>query len=534
MSPGKQKKSRAVLRVVSLVLILITATAPTTNTPAHPSQARKNLAPVHWPKLDGLEPEVRDQLLEVENTLTEAINHSAIRDSELATTFGESGKIYHAYSFFLPARDCYLNAAVLVPKDFRWPYLLAKIDQQEGRSTDAIKRFQHAGTLEADYVAIDVNVGNIYLELNIPDQAEASFKRALAREPKNAAALNGLGQVKLSQRQYAEAASYFEKALQQVPAANRIHYSLALAYRGLGDLAKAETHLAQRGTVGIRVVDPLFDQLSGLIEGERVHLARGRIALEARRFQDAAAEFRKAIAAKPESASAHFNLGTVLMQTNDHAGAAAEFETVLRLEPDYANAHYNLAIVLATQGKHDQAIGHLQSHLARSPDDVAARFFSAQELLKANRRDEALSEFAQVSRADPENEAALLEEVKLLEQKKRYREAVDRLAKSHKAYPQRGQTAAMLAYFLAASPQYDLRDGRRGLELAQRVFQASGLPQHGALVAMALAELGRCTEAADWQRKMIALAEQNHQTELVSRLKSDLELYEVAQSCRPR
>ena len=64
-----------------------------------------------------------------------------------------------------------------------------------------------------------------------------------------------------------------------------------------------------------------------------------------------------------------------------------------------------------------------------------------------------------------------------------------------------------LAYLLAASPQYDLRDGARALELAQMIYQATGSLEHGALVAMALAELGRCTEASEWQRRMIAAAE---------------------------
>ena len=134
---------------------------------------------------------------------------------------------------------------------------------------DAIRRFQEASVLNPDYVAVALNLGNIYLETNVSAKAEASFKKALAREPGNAAALYGLGQLALSQRNYAEAVNFFEKALQQAPGANRIHYSLALAYRGAGDLAEAEAHLAKRGPVGIRVADPLFDQLPDLIEGER-------------------------------------------------------------------------------------------------------------------------------------------------------------------------------------------------------------------------------------------------------------------------
>ena len=518
-------------------LMLLVAATLATNVLALSStqsiQSRKDLVPVHWPDITKLEPEVRDHLVGVEKSLTAAINKPETTEAELAESYGEAGKIYHAYSLSLPARECYLNAGRLAPKDFRWPYLLAKIDQQDGRADDAIRRFQEASALNPEYVAIEVNLGNIYLETNLSAKAETSFNQALAREPENAAALYGLGQLALSQRNYERAVSYLEKALQQAPAANRIHYSLAIAYRGAGDLAKAEAHLAQRGTVGVRVSDPLFDPLPHLIAGERIHLVRGRTALEAKRFADAAAEFRKAIDAKPESVAGHLNLGTTLVQMNDLNAAVTEFKTVLRLDPDNANAHFNLAIVRATQNEDRTAIEELQALLKTNPHDMDARFFLARELLKLERRDEALAEFLRVAQADMDNEEAVLQAATLLSHAKQYANALNLLEKGHARNPQKSNTTATLAYLLATSPQNDLRAGARALPLAQEVFQTTGLPHHGAIVALALAELGRCAEAADWQRKMIALAEQKQQSDLAAKLKSDLKNYETKGSCRP-
>ena len=535
MSLGEHHEGQVTL-LLMLGLILL-ASVPLTDAGARQHfqrpQSRKDLAPIHWPDLTRLEPEVRDQLLSTEKKLTAAVSNASTTDSALAESYGESGTIYHAYSLTLPARECYLNARALAPQDFRWPYLLAKIAQLEGRVDDAIRRFEEAQALNAQYVAIEMNLGNIYLEQNLAEKAEASFKKALVLTPTDAAALYGLGQLALSQRRYAEAVSYLEKASQQVPAANRIHYSLAIAYRDLGNLAQAESHLAQRGTVGVRVTDPLFDQLPELVRGERIHLIRGRMALDAKRFQDAAVEFRKATAARPDSIAAHLNLGTTLVQMNDLDGAIAELKTVLPLDPENANAHFNLAIVLEKQSKHTEAIDELQTLLRITPNDSAARFFLAKELLKVERREQALTEFLRVAQADPDNEEALLQSVKLLLNGRQYGAALGLVEKSHAQYPQKQESAATLAYLWAASPQYDLRAGARALELAQKVYQATGLPQHGAIVALALAELGRCAEAADWQRKMIVRAEQRQQIELASRLKGDLEIYGTAGSCRP-
>jgi tetratricopeptide (TPR) repeat protein len=209
-------------------------------------------------------------------------------------------------------------------------------------------------------------------------------------------------------------------------------------------------------------------------------------------------------------------------------GAVKEFEEALRIEPGKANAHYNLAVLLARQNKHEQAITHLRSALDVEPGDQSARFLLAQELNKSGRADEALAEYARV---EPGNEAALLEQVRLLYRKGQLKQALDRLEKGHEQYPQRGRTVVMLAYLLAASPQLELRNGVRALELAERVYSATRAAQHGALVALALAELGHCSEASEWQRRMIAAAEAN--SDLLVKLKAGLKSYENVQSCRP-
>jgi tetratricopeptide (TPR) repeat protein len=494
---------------------------------------RVTLVPVHLPDLDKLESDVREQLKSLQESLATAIKDPGSTEAKLSEAYGAMGEMYQAYSLSGPARECYVNASRLASKDFRWVYLLAKLDQQDGRVDEAIRRYRIAALLRPEYVAVPVNLGNIYLELNHLEDAQTSFVTALKIEKNNPAAYYGLGQVALSRRSYAEAIDYLEKALTQAPEANRIHYSLAMAYRGVSDAEKAKAHLAQQGLVGVRAKDPLVDSLQDLIHGERVHLIRGRQALEAKRYGEAAGEFRKAIAAKPDSITAHVNLGAALTQTGDLKGAAEQFEKALRIDPENTNAHYNLAVLLANENKHEEAIAHLQSVSSISPNDLSARFLLAQQLLKSKRLEEALAQFTRVVQADPNNEEALLERVKLLQWKRRYKEVLDGLEKGHSQYPQKGQTAVMLAYFLAASPQYDLRDGARALRLAHLVYGASGSLEHGVLVGLALAELARCSEAAEWQRKLIAAAQEQHKDDLITTLKANLHRYEKAQSCRP-
>lgn len=373
-------------------------------TPAVYSQSsRKDLVAVRSPDLTNLEESVRKQITELQNSLAAIAKNPATSETALSEAYGKLGQIYHAYSLISSAYDCYLNASILAPKDFRWTYLVAKLDTREGRFEDAIRRYRIARALRPDYVAVPVNLGNIFLELNRLEEARASFNDALEIDKNNPAAHYGLGQVALSSRSYAEAIRHFDATLAQAPSANRVHYSLAMAYRGLGDAEKVKAHLAQQGSVGVRVSDPLVDGLQDLIEGERVHLARGKLAFEARRFAEAAVEFRKAVAASPNNVAARINLGATLSQLGDVQGATEQFEEAIRIEPRSVNAHYNLAILLAEQNQHEKAIAHLQSALAVEPNDTSVQFLLGSELVKAGRCREAAKLRANVEQCRPKD-----------------------------------------------------------------------------------------------------------------------------------
>jgi tetratricopeptide (TPR) repeat protein len=495
---------------------------------------RKGLVTVDFPDLSQLEQNVREQIAASQNSLVAATKDSSTSEAILSEAYGNLAQLYHAYSLTSPARECYMNASHLSQKDFRWIYLLGKLDQQAGIVDEAIDFFRVARALNPTYLPLLVNLGNILLESNRLEEAREIFTEALKLDENDPATHYGLGQVAMSQRNYSDAAAHFEKTLAQLPAANRVHYSLAMAYRGLGDSNRVTIHLAQQGSVGVKVSDPLVDGLQSLIEGERVHLSRGKVAFEAQRYQEASIEFRKAVAAKPDSVPARVNLGAALTKTGDPKGAVEQFEEAVRLDPTATNAHYNLAILFSGQNDHEDAISHLRAVLRLDANDQGARFLLGQELRKVNRLDEALAEFQNVVHADPNNETAVLENVKLLHFKGQYKQALEVLEKSEAQFPQKGRTAVMLSYLLATSPATELRDGTRAFDLAQRVYKATGALQHVALVALALSELGRCDEAAEWQRRMIATGEQqNVSSDLLAGLTARLKLNENKQTCRP-
>ena len=473
-----------------------------------------------------LEPAVAEHIQSLEASTAALVREKASAD-RVAAAYGLLGQAYHAYSLAPSAEASYLEAHRLAPNDFRWPYLLGYLFQQQNKADDALAYYAVAKTLRAEYAPLSVNVGNLQLRQNRIDEAQAAFEVALAIDPSIAAARYGLGQVALSRRDYAGAVEHFSSVLTKVPDANRVHYALALAFRGLGQIEQAQAHLALQGAVGVRASDPIVDGLADLVRGARLSVLNGRLAFEAGRYAEAAEAFRKAVAAEPDSIPARVNLGSALGRLKEVDGALGQFREALELDPSNRAALYNLAVLYGSQGRHARAVLHLTRLLELAPDDDEVRLVLGQELSLAGRPVDALAALAKVAGDDPGNEAAVLAQATVLSSLGRHREALEVIERSHTLFPTKGLTAARLAYWLAASPQQDLRDPARALELSRQVYRATGAVGHGAVIAMALAGLGRCEEAVQWQREMIEKAEQSDPG-LVVTLTADLQRYQAS------
>ena len=492
--------------------------------------ARPGLVSVPLPPLDALELPVAEQLREVQRSLEKLLVGTSRERADLAEVFGSAGRVYHAYEFFDAAEASYLNASRLAPGEVRWLHLLGFLYQQTGRPREAADKYVAA--LEArpdDRVAI-VHLGEVYLQLNRLQDAREEFQKVVSTFP--AAASNGLGEVALREGRFEEAIVHFRAALARIPEGGSIHYSLAMAYRGLGRLDEARSHLQRQGPGGVRAVDLIVDELQRLVRGERALVIQGRRAFEAGQFQSAADAFRNAVNAAPASVTPRVNLGLALAQLGNAEGAAEQFEAAFRLDSDNHVAHVGLGMLLARLGRDREAVDHLRTAFRQAPGDAPVSGELIRVLLRLGRKDEAIEILTEARSFLPDDEGALLNLSILLAEGERYREAVALLEDGHRRFPDRASTTTTLARLLASSPDLSLRDGRRALDLAMSVYAASPAPVHGETVALALAELGRCDEALEWMRRAVAEAERVADRTETARLRGEIPKYEGA-SCRP-
>jgi hypothetical protein len=107
-----------------------------------------------------------------------------------------------------------------------------------------------------------------------------------------------------------------------------------------------------------------------------------------------------------------------------------------------------------------------------------------------------------------------------LADERHFTDAVALMADAVRRFPDRDATATTLARLLAASPDRSVRNGARALEIAMMVHARTPAPAHAETVALALMELGRCQDAAEWMRLAIAHAERERDAEEAARLRT--------------
>ncbi len=489
-------------------------------------------APVVLPDLSSVAPSVRDQIEGTYSTLLKRTQRPESSAGELALAYGEMGKLLLAAEFGQAAEACFVNAQMMAPTDARWPYYLGHAYKAQGDTAKSATSFERALQLGPDDVATLIWLGEAHLTEDRLDSAGSMFAKALALRPAEGAAMVGLGRVALAKRNYADAARHLEGALVRGQTADALHYSLALAYRGLGEVAKAEAHMAQRGKGQMVVPDPLMEDVRRMLQSTSSYEARGIQALEEGNLQLAADSFRQGIAIAPDDASLHHRLGTALYLAGDAQAGRSEFETALRLAPDLARAHYSLGVLFASSGQSRQAIERLEAAVRQEPTYVEARLLLGDILRHTGRPREALEHYGEVVDIDPRVTAALLGRALALADLRDYTQAAERLVSATHAHPGDPELIQALARLRAAAPVKNVRDGAQAVALMTDLVarEPNPGPEICEAMAMAYAEAGDYQQATLWQRRAIAAVERD--ALMQGAMNENLVLFARGEPCR--
>ena len=210
--------------------------------------------------------------------------------------------------------------------------------------------------------------------------------------------------------------------------------------------------------------------------------------------------WRDTVEKRPANPRARLNYGIDLYEAGRLPEAERELREAVRLKDTSAAAHANLGPVLCALGKADEGIWHLERALALDPEYTTAHGNLGEAYASKGNRVLAAQQFARAVEVSPDNPFLL----------------------------------NRLAWLLATSPEDEVRNGRRAVELAQRAVTLTSRQDLMSLetLSAAYAEAERFDDAVTTGREALALAEQRGNGGLAAQLASRILLFEGRQKFR--
>jgi tetratricopeptide (TPR) repeat protein len=165
------------------------------------------------------------------------------------------------------------------------------------------------------------------------------------------------------------------------------------------------------------------------------HNARGIELADRGWLDEAASEFRKAIALDAHSAHAHDNLATIYAEKGQLTEALAEFMEALRIEPESPTTHHYLASFIAAHGQ-DLAIGEYRKAIDIEFEFPDAHLNLALSLADRGQLEESVLELEVAHAQAPDDEMIQHELASCLIDLERFPEAIGHLKKIVVVHPE--------------------------------------------------------------------------------------------------
>ena len=252
-------------------------------------------------------------------------------------------------------------------------------------------------------------------------EAEASYRKILARDPQCVDALHLLGVIAHQVGQHELAVELIGRAAALAPDTPAIHSNLGEAYRHLHRLDAAVANFHRALTLQPDFPDALNNLGNALIAQHKpdeaeacfrralalqpdlcsAHYNLGLILRARGQLNEAVASLRQTLVLNPNLAEAHNNLGSLFGDLGRFDEALACFHQALVLKPDFSQAHSNVGDLLRLRGQIDEAVAAYRQALAFNPDLASAHYHLGLIAIARGRSDEALASFRQALALQP-------------------------------------------------------------------------------------------------------------------------------------
>lgn len=243
---------------------------------------------------------------------------------------------------------------VALPNDAQECNTLGNQWLQANRVADAVRAYDRAIALRADYVDPHFNRGNAMLRLQRHAEALACFDKAIALSPQLALAHYNRGTVLESLGRKSEAMDSYRAVLALEPQHTQAQFNLGNLYLGLKQFDAA-----------VACMDRVIAHAPQVAQA---HVARGSALLKTNCLREAIASFDQALAIDPEYADALSNRGASRLQLKEYDAAFADLDRAIRLNPQRAETLFHMGTLLSIYKRHEEALQQFQLAYRQNPN----------------------------------------------------------------------------------------------------------------------------------------------------------------------
>jgi tetratricopeptide (TPR) repeat protein len=217
----------------------------------------------------------------------------------------------------------------------------------------AVRDLAHALRERPNLANLNIIVGMDYLKLGSPEKAAPYLRRALELDPSSRDAHDAMALYHLTQENFQGAAEQYRKVADLDPDKAEALFKIGHQYLELA------ARLAYRG---VRLYP----------ESAWGHRFLGDMLFERDRWEDAAQEYKKALAIDPRQSGLHTLLGEAYLHTGKLEDADTEFRQELQLDSRYERAWLGLANVQLAKGQAVEALASVDAVWKNSPEFLKA------------------------------------------------------------------------------------------------------------------------------------------------------------------
>jgi tetratricopeptide (TPR) repeat protein len=246
-----------------------------------------------------------------------------------------------------------------------------------------------------DHVDTLKNLGVVYARTGRVDEAIATYRRAAELRPDDPSVLLNLGLAFLRQQSFAAALTVFGRLIEVDPG-TPLARDVGLVHR------LASGCLKQGPSEEIR---HKLDAFLAKLPSVSASLVRCKLYSESDRFEEAAAQCRKALAIDPAFPTAHLALARVLLSQGSPE-AEQELGVAILEGPADAEALYDVGVALLQLGRTSEAVVYLERSTQLDHDFWASYFQLGKARLRLDQPEDAIPVLRRATELKPDSFSA--------------------------------------------------------------------------------------------------------------------------------